>query len=119
MARPRKLTPEQEQIYWQGAEEFVHRRTMRNNFFMMRALRILFEDGTEYYDYLFGEKDGKKRAKKTLLAELGRIGDEEIVLRDAETICRLKLTTCEGLAYLRLTRGVHGHYDGEYEDLET
>jgi hypothetical protein len=113
MARPRKLTPEQERIYWQGAEEFVHRRTMRNNFFMNRALEILAEDGLEKYTFLIGVKDGKKRIKKTLLSELGRFADEAILLRDAEYLCLEEPTTAHGVGYMRISRGVHGHYAGD------
>jgi hypothetical protein len=113
MARPRKLTPEQERIYWQGAEEFVHRRTMRNNFFMNRALEILAEDGFEKYGFLIGIADGKKRMKKTFLSELGRFADEAILLRNAEYLCREMPDIVDGLIYLRISRGVHGHYAGD------
>jgi hypothetical protein len=113
MARPRKLTPEQEQIYWQGGEEFAHRRTMRNNFFMHRALEILDEDGLEKYGFLIGIADGKKRIKKTLLSELGRFADEAILLRDAEYLCLEKPTTADGVDYMRISREVHGHYAGD------
>jgi hypothetical protein len=111
MARPTKLTTEQEQLFWQGGEEFVHRRTMRNNFFMNRALGVLAEDGLEKYSFLIGVKDGKKRMKKTLLSELGRFADEAILLRDAEYLCLEKPITADGVDYMRISRGVHGHYD--------
>ncbi len=111
MARPTKLTTEQEQLYWQGNEEFVHRRTMRNNFFMHRALEVLAEDGLEKYGFLIGFANGKKRIKKTLLSELGRFADEAILLRDAEYLCLEKPTTVDGVGYMRISREVHGHYD--------
>ncbi len=111
MARPTKLTPEQEQIFWQGNEEFVHRRTMRNNFFLSRALEVLAGDGLEKYSFLIGFANGKKRIRKTLLSELGRFADEAILLRDAEYLCRERPTTGEGVAYMRISREVHGHYD--------
>ncbi len=111
MARPTKLTTEQEQIYWQGNEDFVHRRTMRNNFFMDRALEVLAADGLEKYSFLIGVADGKKRIKKTLLSELGRCADEAIILRDAEYLCHAKPNTYGGVEYLRISREVHGHYD--------
>jgi hypothetical protein len=113
MARPTKLTTEQEQLFWQGGEEFVHRRTMRNNFFMCRALEILAEDGLEKYGFLIGIADGKKRMKKTLLSELGRFADEAILLRDAAYLCLEMPITADGVAYMRISREVHGHYDGD------
>ncbi|MEJ7862158.1 MAG: hypothetical protein WKF90_11060 [Pyrinomonadaceae bacterium] len=113
MARPRKLTPEQERIHWQDGEEFVHRRTMRNNFFMNRALEILAADGLEKYGFLIGVKDGKRRIRKTLLSELGRFADEAILLRNAEYLCLEKPTTADGIDYMRISRGVHGHYAGD------
>ncbi len=111
MARPTKLTTEQEQIYWQGNEEFVHRRTMRNNFFMNRALEVLAEDGLEKYGFLIGFAAGKKRIRKTLLSELGRFADEAILLRNAEYLCLERPITGAGVEYLRISREVHGHYD--------
>jgi hypothetical protein len=113
MARPTKLTTEQEQLFWQGNEEFVHRRTMRNNFFMSRAFEILADDGLEKYTFLIGIVNGKKRIKKTLLSELGRFADEAILLRDAEYLCLEEPTTADGVHYMRISRGVHGHYDGD------
>jgi hypothetical protein len=113
MARPTKLTTEQEQLFWQGNEDFVHRRTMRNTFFMTRALEVLAADGLEKYTFLIGMVNGKKRIKKTLLSELGRFADESILLRDAEYLCLEEPTTADGVGYMRISRGVHGHYDGD------
>ena len=111
MARPTKLLPEIEKDFWEGREGIVHRRTMRNTYFMCRALEVLIADGMEKYSFLCGMKDGEFRLRKTLLSELGRNAKKEILLRDARYICDGKLNTVDTLNYLRIARQVHGSCD--------
>ncbi len=88
---------------------------MRNAYFTIRALNILNEDGIEKYSFLYEVKaDGREKIRRTLLTELGRIADEEVLLRDAKYICDGKPNTVDTLDYLRMTRKYHGSYDEVY-----
>lgn len=115
MARPTKLTPDMERNLWVDVGISAHRRTMRNLHFMYRALTVLGDDGMERYSFLYEEKaDNIQIIRMTLLAELGRIADESILLEAARAICREKSKTTQIIPHLRKLRKTHGSHDEVY-----
>jgi hypothetical protein len=87
-------------------------RTRHNKFYQMRAMHVLgvtLEDDTpEAYLWIWGKpnvpRSGDHRVKWTVLAELGRFEDEELMREVAVRICELKLTTRDALRRLRQFR---------------
>ena len=119
MARPTKLPKYVERDFWSEVGRKVSRRTMRNAYFRHEALKILINAGLENFKFLYDpEKEGTgvKYNRKTLLTELGRIGDDNMLIEKAREICEKKSNTADTLEELRLIRGIYGSRNEVYKD---
>lgn len=90
----------------------VSERTRQNKYYQIQAMRVLglhLDEGKpQPYPWLWGEpnvpRPGDHRVRWTLLAELGRIEDEETLREVAARLCELKPTTGDALVMLRRFR---------------
>lgn len=89
-----------------GPPEAHTKRGLQNLVYRTRALSCLV-DNPEYVWLCDGKKmqAGAPNAwKPTILAELGRFGDEDLIKAYAVQICELKLKTAEAVKLLRKAR---------------
>ena len=117
--RPTKLPKDFEDLAWSAVGQDATRRTMRNYTFTQRAVVVLIDAGLEKYEFLFDAAKGGKRLggsyKKTILGELGKIKDKEILLIAAKQICELKLKTTKAVEAIRDIRKKYGSFDEVYK----
>lgn len=103
--RPRVLSPEVEAAFSAIGmfTECKTRRSRLNIYYRTKAMGVLKEG----FEWLF---DGKKVAagvqawKPTILIELGRIEDEELMRAMAEQLCELKPSTRDAVLMVRRLR---------------
>ncbi len=120
--RPTKLTSVLEGYIWDIEGKDLCRRSMRNRNFLTRGFNILVKDGIEKYKFLYDDSKEFKRLgntyfKKTILGELGRIKDKDILLDSARQICELKPKTAKAVIWLRKIRTEYGSFDEIYKPL--
>jgi hypothetical protein len=80
-------------------------RSLNNLYHVLTASRALKAD-PEKYTYLFDRASG--RLRKTILAELGRFEEPEVIRELADEICETRMKTAEaveGLRFIRLYGG--------------
>ncbi len=116
MARPTKLSKELEEGYWADVGRSASRRTMRNAYFKWEAMEVLINAGIEKFKYLYDpakEGTGVKHIRKTVLTELGRIADDEVLLHCAEQLCKADPppSTAKAVEYIRKVRKQFGSRD--------
>jgi hypothetical protein len=86
------------------------RTGMQNAWYISRALSALLQhpDGQQAAETIYSwlniadSCEGKRRMRRTILAELGRIGDPDTIRHLAEIICRDRYSTEEPVRKLRL-----------------
>ncbi len=77
---------------------------------MLEAMNVLGDDPR--FKWLIDKSRAHENAwRPTILAELGRIPDQEIMRAAAEEICKHKLSTRQAIAYVRKVRGVRKQPD--------
>jgi len=86
-----------------------NRRTYLNHYYMIKAIAILQRNNLEMTEceYLFGDPKGNPdnmKFKKTILTELGRFGDPDIIRECALHICRERMNTKTAVQRLRNVR---------------
>ncbi len=118
--RPTKLPSQLENNLWDIEGKNLCRRSMRNRNFLSRGFNILIEDGIEKYKFLYDDSKEFKRLgnthfKKTILSELGRIENQDILLRAARHICDKKTKTADAVVWLRSIRAEYGSFDEVYK----
>jgi hypothetical protein len=112
IGRPRALNPEQERLAW-GVGIFKQgksRRTHLNAYYAIRALTRLglkhpgFSGDKAIFLWLSDDKANPVVYRATILAELGRIEDPDLLQEVAERICELKPRTSDAVAMIRRCR---------------
>lgn len=108
--RPRLLHPEDEKTYRRSMPS-RDIRTLQNQDYEVRALSILGLNKINPPDYPFlwlgdiskieNEISERRFYRKTILAELGRIADNENLIEAAKEVCRLKPKTTEAIKMIR------------------
>ncbi len=84
-------------------------RGRQNAFYALRALAALSrEKNDEGKPPPFAWLAAGDRARKTILAELGRIDDDRLLVSAAQHLCDAKPTTRRAVAWLRRLRGTGG-----------
>jgi hypothetical protein len=86
-------------------------RTLQNKLYQLRAMQVLnldVDDPPLAYLWIWGlphiPNPGDHRAKWTILAELGRIEDDDDLRAIAAQVCELKLKTSDAVAAIRRVR---------------
>lgn len=111
--RPRLLSKELEQIAIFKDGPYCSPRTHQNGHYEIRALRVLDITGDqlpEEYRWLMDpdkQREGRSERqgyRKTILAELGRIDDDECLQAVAKRICELKPKTRDAILMIRRWR---------------
>ncbi len=107
--RPSKLPSKLEDGYWNDAGNSATRRTMRNYYFFYEALNLLAESGIKQYKFLYDiskdlKRQGNRHLKKTILSELGRIKDQNVLLEAASIICEAQPKTATAVKWIREIR---------------
>jgi hypothetical protein len=87
--------------------EVTSERGQVNRCYGIKALVVL--NYAEPYQWLTSTPElinaGRGKIRFTLLAELGRIGDEDLLRRAAAEVCRLKPSTAAGVGMIHAWRG--------------
>ncbi|HEU0177364.1 MAG TPA: hypothetical protein VFV58_24125 [Blastocatellia bacterium] len=98
--RPRLLSPKEVEIVDSYASQSTT-RGKQNHYYYMLALATL-PDSDPRFAWLWS--GGEARA--TILSELGRFRDQDVILKLALEICESKMTTRKAVRLLRECRGV-------------
>lgn len=88
----------------EGMAEGKGERTKINNFYLHEAQAVLWDSDFSYL-IINDDKTGTTKIKKrTILYELGRLEDPDIIRDVARVICENKLYTAEAVVYIRQHR---------------
>jgi hypothetical protein len=107
------MPAELEDVYRYAVGDYTSERTVQNKYYELRAFAVLgFADDnadTKVYAWLCREQTQKGVAqgrfyRKTILTELGRIADDEVLRLYAKLICELKPKAQESVQMLRRWR---------------
>jgi hypothetical protein len=99
--RPRLLHHALHEVFAQG-QQYASERTIQNTSYHIRAFGLLQDE--PWAKWLVGDvsQEGKPgQVRKTILAELGRLGDDEALRAVARHICERKPTTKDAVAMIR------------------
>ena len=89
-------------------------RTRQNRVYHQIALVALGAGDDPRFDWLTGTAgDGYRGMQRTLLAELGRLRDDDRIREVALELCQHRPTRREAIAYIRRVRGVRKEPTGE------
>ncbi len=111
--RPKLLGPQLEAVYRGAVGQFTSERTVQNKYYELRAFSALGfnEDASETSPYSWlcssgaqAGTSGRRYYRSTILAELGRFEDNEMMRLYAGLICTLKPKTQEAVRMLRKWR---------------
>jgi hypothetical protein len=110
--RPPVLTPYVEEGCRRAAGMYQHstRRANLNEYYKYKAIGALWSHNPEGHDAgkiafaWLGDPDTDKGVKSTILAELGRLVDEDLIRRTARILCDEKPRTREAVLRLRRMR---------------
>jgi hypothetical protein len=99
--RPRKIPADLLDSYQKLFSELTTDRSLNNVYHMTTATKALRKD-EERYRYLIDRNSGRMR--KTILAALGRLQDEDTICEAADYICEERMKTDEALDFIRIIR---------------
>lgn len=103
--RPRLIPADAQAALQMVAGEAKSERSRQNCFYALRAIQVLGEDPR--FKWLADRARAHENAwRPTILAELGRIWDEETLRDAAAMICAHKPSTRQAAAFIRRVRGV-------------
>jgi hypothetical protein len=112
--RPRLTLPE-----WDAAMRGIGyvqstdtRRTITNKYHRLRAIRVLSAGSDPRFSWLVSPdadiSAGRGKMRHTILAKLGRIADDELLLAVAEKLCSIEPGTRDAVARIRRVRHAGG-----------
>jgi len=102
--RPKVLDGENEKVMESVYYDAKSRRSLLNKHYSLIAFRILTSDQKVLpgYEYLFGGNDlNNANPKETILTELGRLKDPELIRVFAQKICEDKMKTKQAVQQIR------------------
>ena len=111
--RPRLVNSKLEDVYRSDCGSFTSARTVQNTHYRIRALTALglfSEPFPEAFRWLCDPskqmkgQSARQGFRRTILSELGRFADDEVLRAYAELICTLKPKTQDAIQMLRRWR---------------
>jgi hypothetical protein len=99
--RPRLLHPALHEVFAQG-QQYASERTIQNASYHIRAFSLLQDEPWAKWLMGYVSQEGKPgQIRKTILAELGRLREDEVLRAVARQICERKPTTKDAVAMIR------------------